>query len=218
MRVSRVLRSSGFRGGPRRVPLILAVPGVVAVLAVHYGPGIAGIVYAFTDWNGLQAHWIGFANFTQIFHDPTSRHALMHTVELALAFTVLVNCIGLLLALGLNRTVKSRHFLRLLFFAPALLSSLAITYIWQFIFDYRGGLNQLFQHLGVPSWQQEWLGNPSLALWMVLVVLVWQYSGLVMVIYLAGLQGVSDELIEAAAVDGAGMMRRFRKIIFPLLA
>jgi raffinose/stachyose/melibiose transport system permease protein len=215
-------RLSGLRRrrALRRVPWFLAVPAFFFLTAFHIIPMFAGGWYAFTDWNGISAHadWIGLHNFRQIFKESASRNALYHTLELAGSFVVLVNVIGLLLALGLNRSVKSRNVLRSLFFAPVVVSPLAVAYIFQYVFDYRGPINELFGGLGLDSWKRPWLGDPKTALWMVLIVLVWQFSGLTMVIYLAGLQGIPDELSEASAVDGATAWMRFRRIIFPLLA
>jgi raffinose/stachyose/melibiose transport system permease protein len=189
------------------------------LVGFHFAPIVAGGWYAFTDWNGLsRANFIGLDNFRELFHDPVTSGALKHTLYLAGSFFVLVNAFGLLLALGLNRTLKSRHILRALFFAPVVMSPLAVSYIWQYIFDYHGGLNQLLGAVGLDSWERGWLGDPSWALWTILVVLVWQYSGLAMVIYLAGLQGIPEELLEASAVDGASVWMRFRTLILPLLA
>lgn len=207
------------RGGPRPVPWVLVLPGLFFALAFHFAGPIAGGWYAFTDWNGLgEAHWVGLDNFREIFEMSTTSTALWNTLKLAGAFLIIVNTIGLLLALALNRTVKSRYLLRSLFFVPVAVSPLAVAYIWQYIFDFDGALNRFLGSLGLESWQQAWLGDPDWALWTVLVVLVWQFSGLTMVIYLAGLQGIPQELDEAAAVDGASAWMRFRRLTLPLLA
>jgi len=215
----RPARVKSVRGGPRRVSILWVVPALVLVLAVHYIAVGAGAWYAFTDWNGVgKAHYIGLENFREILRDDEARGALVHTLVLAFTFVAAANAIGLALALALNRTLKSRNFLRALFFAPVVMAPLAVSYIWQFIFDYNGPLNTLFGAVGLDSWQQGWLGSPTWALWTVFVVMVWQFSGLTMVIYLAGLQGVPEELDEAAAVDGAGMFYRLRRVTAPLLA
>jgi raffinose/stachyose/melibiose transport system permease protein len=208
------------RGGPRRVPWLLALPAILFLFAVHLVPNGAGALYAFTDWDGLSAdaRFVGLHNFRQIFGSAAARGALVHTLELAAAFVVCVNVLGLVLATGLNRAVRTRNFLRAVFFAPVVMSSLALAYIWQYIFDYTGPLNQLLGAVGLGSWQRAWLGDPDWALWCVLVALVWQYSGLTMVIYLAGLQSIPTEIDEAAAVDGATVWMRFRRVTFPLLA
>ena len=98
------------------------------------------------------------------------------------------------------------------------MSSLAVSYVWQFIFSYTGPLNSLLDTIGLESLKRPWTGDPTWALWTIFVVLVWQFVGLSMVMYLAGLEGIPEELDEASAVDGASTFRRFRKITLPLLA
>jgi raffinose/stachyose/melibiose transport system permease protein len=196
----------------------LALPGVFALVAFTLVPVVAGGLYAFTDWRGLgDAHWIGLENFRQILDDPMTRGALWHTLVFGGALVVATNAVGLALALGLNRTLKSRNLLRAVFFLPVILSPLAVSYVWQYILDPSGPLNTLFAEVGLDSWQRAWLGDPGWALISVLVVLVWQQSGLTMVIYLAGLQSIPDDLVEASEVDGASPLLRFRRITLPLL-
>jgi raffinose/stachyose/melibiose transport system permease protein len=200
------------------VPWLLAVPGLVALFAFHFVPVGFGGYYAFTNWNGLtHASWIGLRNFRDILGDASARGALWHTLELAGCFVVLANGIGLALALGLQRAVKTRHLLRSLFFAPVAISPLAIGFLWSWIFDYSGALNRLLGDVGLSSLRRAWLGDPSTALWTILAVMVWQFSGLAMVLYLAGLQTISDEIYEATLVDGASGWFRFRKVVLPLL-
>jgi raffinose/stachyose/melibiose transport system permease protein len=93
-----------------------------------------------------------------------------------------------------------------------------MAYIWQWIFAYQGGLNRVLSGLGLGSWRLAWTGDPSTALWTILVVMVWQFTGLAMVLYLAGLQAISDDVYEATLVDGASVWFRFRKVVLPLLA
>jgi raffinose/stachyose/melibiose transport system permease protein len=216
----RWLRRERRRGGPRRVPWLLAVPAVLAVLSLRYLSTILGGLYSFTDWNGLGLYpdWIGFRNFANIFKDAATRAALSHTLQLAAMFVVLVNVTGLALALGLRRTLKTRNLLRAIFFLPVVLSELATAYIWQYIFQYDGPLNTILGWVGLDSWKKAWTADPTWALYTILFVLVWQLSGLTMVIYLAGLQSIPEELEDAAAVDGASSWGRFRRITLPLLA
>jgi raffinose/stachyose/melibiose transport system permease protein len=207
-------------GRLRQVPWLLAAPAIVAVVALRYAPTIAGAGYAFTDWNGVSssAEWVGFSNFSAIFKDSAAKGALFHTLELAAVDVVLVNVLGLALALALRSHLKTRNVLRALFFLPAVLGPLAVSYVWQYVFTYDGALNKLLAAVGLDSWQRPWLGDPHWALWTVLVVLVWQFVGLTMVIYLAGLQSIPDDLDDAAAVDGAPRLMRFRRITLPMLA
>lgn len=193
-----------------------ALPAVVAVLAVHYVATAGGAVYAFTDWTGIgDFDFVGLDNFRQIVEDPTLVGSLWNTLFLAAGFLVLTNVGGLLLALALHRSLKTRYLLRVLFFMPVVLSPLAVSYIWKFIFEWDGPLSQALGWVGLEEWQRPWLADPALALWCVLVVMAWQTTGLVMVIYLAGLATVPPEIEEAAAIDGAGTWRRFRHITVP---
>jgi raffinose/stachyose/melibiose transport system permease protein len=217
--VPLALSSRTRRRRLRGSPWLLAVPAVGLLIAFSFAPFAFGSYYAFTNWNGLSpARWIGLANFREIFRDPTARGALWHTLELTICFVVAANVLGLLLALGLDRTIKTRNFLRLVFFAPVVLSSLATAYIWQWIFTPTGALNRILGDVGLHSLERPWLGDPSTAIWTILVVMIWQSTGLALVIYLAGLQSIPDDVYEAALVDGASDGFRFRKVVLPLLA
>jgi raffinose/stachyose/melibiose transport system permease protein len=203
-----------------RVPWWLVIPAVVAVFVFRLVPSLVGGAYSFTNWNGngLSASWRGVANFSGIFSNPTTSSALLHTLLLAGLLVVFANGFGLAIALSLRRTLKTRTLLRALFFLPFALSQLATAYIWQFIFQYNGPLNDVLKAVGLGSWQKVWLANPSLAIYAVLVLLIWQYTGLTMIIYLAGLEGISEDLDDAAAMDGASSWLKFRRVTFPLLA
>jgi raffinose/stachyose/melibiose transport system permease protein len=219
------LTGSRFPGRRRRiglpgVPLLWAVPGFILAVAVHFVAVGAGAWYAFTDWNGISAsaNWIGLDNFREILESDVAQSALWHTLELTAVYVILVNLAGLFLALALNRTLRSRNFLRALFFAPVVLSPLATAYIWRYLFEFNGPLNQLLGALGLETWQRPWLGDPTFALWAVAVVFIWQYAGLAMCFYLAGLQSIPEEVDEAAAIDGASLLLRVRAVTVPLLA
>jgi raffinose/stachyose/melibiose transport system permease protein len=195
------------------------VPGLLLLLSAHYAAVLAGAWYAFTDWNGLSApNFVGFRNFEQIFNNPAAKLAFVNTIVLAISFVIAVNAIGLVLAVVLHRAVKNRDLLRSAFFAPVALSPLAVSYIWQFIFSYEGPLNLALRSVGLGSAPRAWVADPSAALWTIFVVLVWQFSGLMMVFYLAGLHSIPDEVDEAAAVDGAGPFSLLWHVTLPLLA
>ena len=207
------------RGSGPSAPWLLVVPAFAFLLAFHFLPSLSGFYYALTDWDGLtDARFVGFDNFRELWRDSTTRSALENTLLLAAAFFVAVNVIGLALAVGLHRTLKSRNVLRAVFFAPVVVSPLAVAFVWQYIFQSDGALNRTLDAIGLDGWQHPWLGDPSTALWAILVTLVWQFSGFAMVIYLAGLQSIPDELYEASALDGAGTWLEFRRLTLPLLA
>jgi raffinose/stachyose/melibiose transport system permease protein len=195
-----------------------AVPAVALVIAIHYAAIAAGSLYAFTDYKGLGSFkFIGLDNFIKIFSGGASMKALINTLIIAFVFLIATNGIGLAFALALNRTLRSRHFLRVILFAPVVLSPLAVSYIWKFIYQQKGPLHEFLGSIGLESWQHTWLGDPSVVLFSILLVMVWQNVGLTMVIYLAGLANVPEDLEEAAAIDGAGVWKRFTKITLPLL-
>ena len=191
-----------------------AMPAVVMVLAIHYIATAGGAFYAFTDWTGIgDFEFIGLDNFRRIFETPALIGSLKNTLFLAFGFLILTNVLGLALALAVNRTLKTRVLLRVLFFMPVVLSPLAVSYIWKFIFDFNGPLNDAIGWFGIEP--KVWLADPRLALWAVLIVMAWQTTGMCMVIFLAGLATVPPEIEEAAALDGASTWRRFRYITVP---
>ena len=176
--------------------------------------------YAFTDWDGLDPNFsfVGLDNFSAMLDDPDAKAAIWHTLLIAMAITVIQNALGLLLALGVNTAIKSRNLLRVFLFAPAVITPIVTAYLWRNLLGPDGAANSLLGAIGLDGLRQDWLGSPQLALWSVIGVIVWQYAGYSMVIFLAGLQSVPKEIHEAAAIDGAGAVRRFWSVTRPLLA
>ncbi len=216
----RQRRRRGRWGEGSLAPWGWAIPAVILVLAIVYMADLAGALYSLTDWTGSNAgaKWIGLGNFAQIARDDTARSALLHTLVIAIVFVVLANAIGMALAVALARTLKTRNVLRSMFFLPVAMSPLAVSYIWKYVLQYDGPLNGLLGAVGLKSAQQDWIGSAAFAIWAIVLVLIWQFSGLTMVFYLAGLQTIPIELDEAAAIDGASAWGRFRKVTLPLLA
>ncbi|MEU4564041.1 sugar ABC transporter permease [Actinoplanes sp. NPDC023936] len=216
-RTAAATRSPRGRAAP---PWWFTVPALLLFTFVVLVPSARGVYYAFTDWDGLDPAFafIGLDNFTAIADDPDALQAIWHTLLIAVAITVIQNGIGLLLALGVNTMIKSRNFLRALLFAPAVITPIVTAYLWRNLLGPDGAVNSLLSAIGLDSWRQNWLGDPDLALWMIVLVVVWQFAGYSMVIFLAGLQSVPKEIYEAAAIDGSGPVRRFWSIIRPLLA
>ncbi|MGP0222446.1 MULTISPECIES: carbohydrate ABC transporter permease [unclassified Paenarthrobacter] len=193
-----------------------ALPGIALVIAIHYvATGIGGY-FAFTNWTGIGSFKVvGLANFEAIFKDPTKLGALMNTLFLAFSSVFIGNVAGLVIALGLNRVLKTRYILRTLFFMPVVLSPLATAYIWKYIFDFDGPINVFLRSIGAEDLAKPWLADPQWAIWTVLVVLVWGSTGFAMVIFMAGLASVPVEIEEAAAIDGANLWQRFWNVTLP---
>ncbi|MEJ3742673.1 sugar ABC transporter permease [Actinomycetes bacterium KLBMP 9797] len=215
----------GYKPGRQRAsgkapPWWFAAPAMLLFAFVVLIPSARGVYYAFTDWDGLSPDfsWIGLGNFTDMLQDATARQAIWHTLLIAVAITVIQNGVGLLLALGVNTVIKSRNVLRVFLFAPAIITPIVTAYLWRNLLGPDGAVNSLLGAVGLDSLRQNWLGDPQLALWSIVGVIVWQFAGYSMVIFLAGLQSVPKEIYEAAAIDGTGPVRRFWYVVRPLLA
>lgn len=207
------------RGARFRVSIWFAVPCLILFAGVVAYPTIQGTYYAFTDWSGLGSaiHFNGVDNFVELFSSPDTSGALWHTLLMAAVITIVQNALGLALALGLSSRIKSRNVLRTLLFAPVVMTPIIVGYIWQFIFVPGGAFANLTAVFGAPNGGLNVLGDTSTAMWGIVAIVVWQYSGYSMVIYLAGMQNIPEEINEASALDGAGSAKRFFWITWPLL-
>lgn len=205
--------------GLSRTVLLYTLPALAVYAFVVLVPTVQGSVYAFTDWNGLGSDYsfVGFDNIIKVLNDPQSMRALRNTLVIAITFTIVQNVLGLLLAIAVNSQIKTRNLLKVLIFAPAVMTPVVVGYLWQYMLAPNGPVNTVLRSVGLDSFARTWLGDPNLALGSIIFVLVWQLAGYSMIIFLAGLQSVPEELIEAAAVDGAGPLRRFFNVVLPML-
>ncbi|WP_329342939.1 sugar ABC transporter permease [Streptomyces sp. NBC_00663] len=201
-------------------PWWFMAPALLLFAFVVLVPSARGLYYAFTDWDGLDPDFtfVGLDNFADMTRDADAVQAIWHTLLIAVSITVAQNAVGLLLALGVNSAIRSRNLLRVLLFAPAVVTPIVTAYLWRNLLGPDGAVNSLLGAVGLDGRQQDWLGSPDLALWTIVAVIVWQYAGYSMVIFLAGLQSVPPEIHEAASLDGAGPVRRFWSVTRPLLA
>jgi raffinose/stachyose/melibiose transport system permease protein len=213
-------RLLGWGGGHRDAPWLFLLPGALMYAAVMLAPTAASVFYSFTDYSGVgnQLNFVGFDNYADTLSDPQASASLKNTLLLTVVSVVVQNAVGLALALALHRKFRGRSLLRVIFFAPVVLSPVVIGYLWQYIYSPNGGINHVLEAIGLGGLTQVWLGDPDLALWAIAAVFVWQYVGFSMVIFAAGLEGVPEELMEAAELDGASAWRRFRDVVLPLLA
>lgn len=218
---SAVTRQGNARLRRFSAQLLFLLPALVIFTAFVIYPILGSLYYSLTDWNGLDPslHFVGFANFQQLLSDPTTLIDLRNTLIFAGGVMILQNGIALLLALILDGFLRRLTFLRVLFLIPAMFSALAIGYTWSYIYSpVFGFLNTFLSRIGLSAWQQDWLGNPHLTLASLIFTNSWEFMGLSMVIFLAGLQAVPAELYEAANIDGTSGWQRFRHITFPLIA
>lgn len=217
-RPRRVRRKSSFADAQSL--LWFAVPALIFYAFAIVIPVIRGTGLAFTNWDGLSQDYdiVWFDNFIRVFSTSSSLRALGMTLIFALAITILQNGIGLLLALGVNTGLKSRNLLRVLLFAPVVITPVVVAYLWKFILTPDGAVNRLLGAIGLGDVAPTWLGEPFWAATSIVMMVVWQHAGYSMVIYIAGLQSIPQEVNEAAAVDGASSWRRFWSVTWPLLA
>ncbi|GAA0380379.1 sugar ABC transporter permease [Acrocarpospora corrugata] len=219
-RTSRARRSGRARLTPKLGRFALfALPGLVAYGLFVLLPILMTGYYSFTNRNPFNppTEFVGFRNYVTLAGDPEFLQALTNTVIITLIVTVLANVGGLLIALLLDRPSKLYVALRGVFFTPVVLSSVVISVIWRAVLTDDGLLNSALRGLGVES-PPGWLSDPDLALYSIAWIITWQMLGFCVVVYLAGLQGVPRELQEAAAIDGAGGLTRFRNVTWPMLA
>lgn len=208
------------RGHARRrlVPQWFLWPAVIFYGIVVIYPSLAGSVYAFTDWKGgTSANFIGLENFRDLLADRAAVASLKNTLIIAVTLTVVQSGLGLLLALALNSAIRARNLLRTLFFAPMMMPPVIIGLLWQYIYTPGGPLDTALGALGLGGMIQSWLGNSSVALWAIIGSVIWHHVGMSMVIFLAGLQGIPEDLYEAASLDGASTFRQFWSVTLPLL-
>ena len=195
---------------------LFLTPWLLGLFVITVGPMLASLYLAFTDYNLIQApEWIGLENFSRMLSDERLHNSLRVTFTYVLVSVPLQLAIALLLAVVLDRGVRGMAFYRSIFYLPSLLgSSVAIAILWKQVFGTEGLLNQLLAPFGFDG--KGWISDPSTALGTLVVLNVWTF-GAPMVIFLAGLRQIPAMYYEAASVDGAGAMRRFRSITLPLL-
>jgi len=200
-------------------PYYLIWPALIIYFIFFAFPALIGFYYSFTDWrlDRDTIQFVGWDNFKAVFSDKILVLALKNTMIFAVVTVIGKNVIGLLLAMGLNMKLKTRNLLRAIYFSPSILSILVISIIFTPILRTEGMVNSLLGSLGLDSLAQAWLTNPSIVMWTIAVVSIWQSVGFQMAIYLAGLQSISREYYEAAKIDGASSWRSFTNITLPLL-
>ena len=198
--------------------MILPVTVLYGLFFVY--PLCKGIGMSFTNWNGISApQFVGFQNFIDFFHDQRALHYIKTTVLFALGSAPLLNVVGLIYALLMNdSSIKGRTFIRACIYLPAVISPLIMGYIWYLLLQPgRGVFNNLALFFGHPEWFGNWQSTYSSSMIVLILVNVWQYAGMTMIIYLAGLQNISKEYFEAAKIDGATSWQCFWKVTLPLL-
>jgi multiple sugar transport system permease protein len=210
-------RGRGPLGGEGRWAVVFLAPTLIGLAVLSAGPVLATLAISLTEWDLLRApRLVGLDNFVELASDDRFLKALRNTAFYTVVSVPVGTLISLFLALALNQTIRGIAWIRTAYFLPVVTSTIAIALVWQWIYSPDAGLlNQAIGLLGIPP--QKWLSNPTLAMPSIVVLSIWQGLGTNIIIFLAGLQAIPTELLDAASVDGAGRWARFRNVVLPLL-
>ncbi|QGH36452.1 ABC transporter permease subunit [Gracilibacillus salitolerans] len=181
-------------------------------------PFLNGIRISFTNWNGFSQMYdfVGLKQYTRMLTDSDTWTIVRNTLLYGIGSTIFQNVLGLAYALLLNQSIRFKAITRTIVYLPVIISPLIMGYIWYFFFAYQGGaLNDILLALGRDPINA--LGNADLNIWIIVFVNTFQFVGIAMIIYLAGLQSVSKDFYEAAEIDGASSFQQFKNITLPLL-
>lgn len=194
-----------------------ALPGMFCFFAVVILPFVYGVYLTLTDWNGVSSvkNFVGPTNFLSVLKDSQFWTSLLLTFKYVIFVVIIVNIMAFAIAYLLTRGIKGQNFFRAGFFTPNLIGGLVLGYIWQFVFS------RVFVGIGeATGWslfEASWLSDPNLAFAALVLVSVWQLSGYMILIYVAGFMGLSQDVMEAASIDGATGWVKLRSIILPLM-
>jgi multiple sugar transport system permease protein len=201
----------------RFTPWLFLLPTLVGLLVFRLIPIVWAFILSFTQWSLLGSpKFVGLVNYFEAFKTDTFIQTISNTIEFSIIYVIGSILFGLILAVLINIKLKSIAFFRALIYLPVVTSAVAVGIVWNWILGPNLGLlNSILESLNLPA--PYWLGDPKLALTTVASVQVWKMAGYSMILFLAGLQGISEQTLEAAIVDGATKFQRFFKVTLPML-
>jgi multiple sugar transport system permease protein/raffinose/stachyose/melibiose transport system permease protein len=182
-------------------------------------PVVMAAYYGFYKWKGYgpPTEFVGFDNYLTILKDPTFHDALRHNGFIVVLSIVMQGPAAVILALLLNRKIRGRSLIRVLIFVPYVVSEVIVGTGWSLMLQSNGAVNDLLSRIGLEGWAVDWLSDPKIAIWSLMIIITWKYIGFAVILFLAGLQSIPEELHEAAAIDGASYWQIQRSITLPLL-
>ncbi len=199
-----------------RAHSVMAAPAVILFFLFNTLPLIIGAVYSFTNYRGYGSFdFVGLRNYIDLFQDSRVGNSYLFTFKYAVAGTILVNVLSIILAVALNSRIKAKSFLRGVYFIPNILGGLIVGYIFSFLFTHI--IPALGNMLGIAWLQNSILSSPTYAWIAVLIVGVWQTVAMNTIIYISGLQTIPFDIYEAGRIDGANQWQIFWKLAFPML-
>lgn len=201
----------------RLIYALFVAPAILLCLLFIFIPLLIGIYYSFRDWNGISvsSNFVGIRNYINAMSDTSFLNTIGFTLKYAVVMVLGYNVLGLLLAMLLNMKLKLRGLLRAIYFMPIVIGTATVGYLWNFIIG--TFLPFLGKSFGIGFLEKSWLAYPGTAFLSLVIVSLWQGVGYYMIIYLAGLQSVPSDLLEAAQIDGANGKEQFFKIILPMI-
>ena len=208
-----------FSWQQRTTPYLFLLPAIIALSIAIFLPAIQAFSLSFTqyDYDLTQLpRWVGLANFQRLYSDRIFWQTIGNTLLYLVGVVPVLVIIPLILAIVVNQKLRGIYWFRTAFYTPVVVSMVVAGIAWKALYTNNGIINQFLQQLGF-SEGIPWLTSPQLALWSVMLVTIWKGLGYYMVIYLAGLQGISTELYEAAAIDGSDGWQKHWDITFPLM-
>ncbi|WP_244255880.1 sugar ABC transporter permease [Rathayibacter sp. VKM Ac-2760] len=213
-------RRRGLGWSGRLEVAILVGPALIVFLAFVIFPVVMAAYYGFFSWQGygVPTDFVGFKNYLTILQDPTFHEALSHNGAIVVLSLVLQGPAAILIALLLNRKLRGQSIIRVLIFVPYVISEVVVGTGWSLMLQTSGAVNGFLEKAGLGALQQDWLSDPAIAIWTLMLIITWKYIGFAVILFLAGLQGIPEELSEAASIDGASYWQVQRRITLPLLA
>jgi ABC-type sugar transport system permease subunit len=199
--------------------LILAGPAVLVFVGFVIFPVILAAYYGFYRWKGYgtPTDFVGLNNYRLILEDPQFHQVLYHNLFIVVLSLVIQGPLAIVLALLLNQKIRGRSIIRVLIFVPYVISEVIVGTGWSLMLQDSGAVNDLLQDMGLGALKASWLSDPNLALWTLMGIISWKYIGFAVILMLAGLQSIPEELFEAAAIDGASYWQIQRRVTLPLL-
>jgi len=207
-------------GWPQRLEILaLSGPAILMFLGFVILPIVMAAYYGFYRWKGygVPTNFVGLENYVTILQDSSFREALWHNGLIAVLSLAIQGPIALGLALLLNQRMRGRSIIRVLIFVPYVISEVIVGTAWGLMLQTNGAVNGILRSIGLGWLAEDWLANPKLAIWTLMFILTWKYVGFAVILFLAGMQNIPEELSEAAAVDGASYWQIQRRITLPLL-
>ena len=200
--------------GRERTFLLITIPILALFFCFNTLPLIKGVIYSFTNFRGYgEFDWVGIRNYTDLFTDARVGKSYLFTFKLAIVATIVVNVLSLVLAFGLNSTIKFKSALRGMYFVPNILGALVVGYIFNYFFTYI--LPAVVKMMGGKG--DSILASSKWAWVAIVIVCAWQSVAMNTIIYISGLQTVPEDVYEAGSLDGATGWKKFKNLTFPLI-